>query len=116
MRQIKNLKQARAAGLFSLELLMTKWIGAAVLAMTLMLGNAAWIRPAAAAPLPAAAQNPHAADTTDLSARRRIRHVRRYAYRSYERPYYYDRPTYYRPYPYAVPVPFFLGFGFGPWR
>ena len=60
-------------------------------------------------------QKPRAADTTDLSARRRIPQTRRYAYRSYDRPYYYDRPTYYRPYPYAVPVPFFLGFGFGPW-
>ena len=94
---------------------MTKWIGAVFLASTLMLGNAASISPAGAAPLPAAVQKPHAADATDFSARRRIRHYRRYAYRSYDRPYYYDRPTYYRPYPYAVPVPFFLGFGFGPW-
>jgi hypothetical protein len=94
---------------------MMKWIGAVFLAATLMLGNAASIGPAGAAPLPAAVQKPHAADATDFSARRRIRHYRRYAYRSYDRPYYYDRPTYYRPYPYAVPVPFFLGFGFGPW-
>jgi hypothetical protein len=69
---------------------------------------------ASAAPLPAAVQMPQAAEATDFSARRRIRHDRRYAYRSYERPYYLDRPTYYRPYPYAVPVPFFLGIGFGP--
>ena len=92
---------------------MTKWIGAAVLAVTFMLGNAASIG-AAAVPLPAAVQKPQAAGVSDFSARRRIRHDRRYAYRTYDRPYYYDRPTYYRPYPYAVPVPFFLGFGFGP--
>ena len=90
---------------------MTKWIGAVVLAVTLMFGLAP-INPAGAAPLPAAVQK-HAAEATDFSARRRVRHYR-YAYRSYERPYYYDRPTYYRPYPYATPVPFFLGFGFGP--
>jgi hypothetical protein len=94
---------------------MTKWIGAALLAVTLMLGITASISPAGAAPLPAAVQKPHAAEAADFSARRRVRHDRHYAYRTYERPYYYDRPTYYRPYPYAVPVPFFLGFGFGPW-
>ena len=91
---------------------MTKWIGAVVLAVTLMFGNALSIGRAGAAPLPAAVQK-HAAEATDFSARRRVRHYR-YAYRSYERPYYLDRPTYYRPYPYATPVPFFLGFGFGP--
>jgi hypothetical protein len=94
---------------------MTKWIGAALLAVTLLLGNAASIGSAGATPLPAAVQKPHTADATDLGARRRAQHYQRYAYRSYDRPYYYDRPTYYRPYPYAVPVPFFLGFGFGPW-
>jgi hypothetical protein len=94
---------------------MMKWIGAALLAVSIMFGNAASIDRAGAAPLPAAVQKPQAADATDLSARRRVRHYPRYAYRSYDRPYYYDRPTYYRPYPYAVPLPFFLGFGFGPW-
>jgi hypothetical protein len=98
-----------------MELLMTKWIGAALLAGALVLGNAASIGPTGAAPLQAAVQQPHATVATDLGARRRIRHYPRYAYRSYDRPYYYDRPTYYRPYPYAVPLPFFLGFGFGPW-
>jgi len=96
-----------------MELLMTKWIGAVLLAVALILGNAASIGSAGAAPLPAALQKSHAADATDFSARR-IRHYPRYAYRSYDQPYYYDRPTYYRPYPYAVPLPFFLGFGFGP--
>jgi hypothetical protein len=93
---------------------MTRWIGAALLAATLMFGGSAAIGTAAAAPLQAAVQQPGASDATDLSARRRV-HCRHYANRSYDRPYYYDRPTYYRPYPYAVPVPFFLGFGFGPW-
>jgi hypothetical protein len=93
---------------------MTRWIGAALLAATLMFGGTAAIGTAAAAPLQAAVQQPGASDATDLSARRRV-HYRHYANRSYDRPYYYDRPTYYRPYPYAVPVPFFLGFGFGPW-
>jgi hypothetical protein len=93
---------------------MTRWIGAALLAATLMFGGSPAIGTAAAAPLQAAVQQPGASDATDLSARRRV-HYRHYANRSYDRPYYYDRPTYYRPYPYAVPVPFFLGFGFGPW-
>ena len=92
---------------------MTKWIGAVFLAVSLVLVNAAPMSAAGAARLPAAVQKQNAAETTDFSARRRVRHYR-YAYRSNERPYYYDRPTYYRPYPYAVPVPFFLGFGFGP--
>jgi hypothetical protein len=55
-----------------------------------------------------------ASKATDLGARRRNRHVRHYAYRPNDRPYYYDRPYDYRPYPYQAPVPFFLGFGFGP--
>ena len=94
---------------------MTRWIGAVLLAATLMFGNATWSSPAGSAPLPAAVQKPHAADAIDFGAQRRNRPYRRYAYRTYDRSYYLDRPTYYRPYPYAVPVPFFLGFGFGPW-
>jgi hypothetical protein len=94
---------------------MTRWIGAAMLAATLVFGGAAAINPAAAAPLQAVVQKPQATTATDLSARRRTLHYRRYAYRHYYRPYYYDRPYYYRPYPYDAPAPFFLGFGFGPW-
>ncbi len=93
---------------------MTKWIGAAVLALTLMLGGSTAINPAAAAPLPAAVQKPQSLQPTDLSARRRYRHYR-YGYRPYYRPYYYARPYYYRPYPYYAPAPFPFGFGFGPW-
>jgi hypothetical protein len=98
---------------------MTKWIGAAILAFTLILGGSAAINPAAAAPLPAAVQNPKAVQATDFSARRHYRRYHRYGYRPYYRPYspYYARPYYYRPYPYYAPAPFpfGLGFGFGPW-
>ena len=93
---------------------MAKWIGAAILARTLMTGGSATINSAAAGPLQAVVQKHPTSETTDLSARRRIRHHRRYAYRRYYRPYY---PTYYdRPYYYA-PAPFFplLGLGYGPW-
>jgi hypothetical protein len=93
---------------------MTKWIGAAILALTLMLGGSTAINPAAAAPLPAAAQKPQPLQPTDLSTRRRYRHDR-YGHRPYSRPYYYARPDYYRPYPYDAPAPFPCGFGFGPW-
>jgi len=90
---------------------MTRWIGAGVLTLTLMLGGSAAMGHAAAAPLQAALQNPQAWKATDLSARRRYRHRTRYAYRPYYRPYYYDRPTYYAPAPFFP----FLGLGYGPW-
>ena len=93
---------------------MTKWIGAAVLALSLMLGGSAAIHPAVAAPLPAAVQEPQLLQPTELSARRHHRHYR-YGDRPYSRPYYYARPYYYRPYPYYAPAPFPFGFGFGPW-
>ena len=93
---------------------MTKWIGAAILALTLMLGGSAAIDPAAAASQ-AAVQKPESSQATDLGARRRYRHHDRYGYRPSYRPYYYDRPSYYRPYPYYAPAPFPFGFGFGPW-
>jgi hypothetical protein len=90
---------------------MTRWIGAGVLTLTLMLGGSAAMGRAAAAPLQAALQNPQVWKATDLSARRRYRHRSRYAYRPYYRPYYYDRPTYYAPAPFFP----FLGLGYGPW-
>ena len=80
----------------------------------LMFGGPAAIDSAAAATSQAAAQKPQAPGATDLSARRRLRHPVRYAYRPYVQPHYYDRPDYYRPYPYVLPVPFFLGFAFSP--
>lgn len=93
---------------------MKRWIGAAALAVILMSGGAAAINAAAAQPTHAAVQKPQVSDTTDLSARSRVRRHIRYADRRYVQPRYYDRPDYYRPYPYASPVPFFLGFNFGP--
>jgi hypothetical protein len=92
---------------------MKAWIGAAVLAVTLMPGNVAAINAATAASMQAG-QQPKASKTTDHGARRDHRHQRRYAFSPIDQPSYYGRPTYYRPYPYDVPVPFFLGFGFGP--
>jgi hypothetical protein len=96
----------------SKETFMTRWIGAAVLAFTLMFSGSAAIHSAAAASRQAAVQKQEASQATDLSARRRIR---RYAYRPHYRPTYDDRPEYYRPYPYVVPAPFPFGLGFGPW-
>jgi hypothetical protein len=90
---------------------MTRWIGAAVLALTLVLGGSAAMGPATAAPLQVAPQNPQPWKATDLSARRRYRHHTRYADRPYYRPYYYDRPYYYAPAPFFP----FLGLGYGPW-
>jgi hypothetical protein len=84
---------------------MTRWIAAAMLALTVTFGSAT-IHPTAAASVQPAAQ---ISGVADVSARRRIRHYHhhyRYAYR----PYYYDRPYYYAPAPF---FPFF-GLGFGP--
>lgn len=95
---------------------MKKWIGAAILALALMVGGSAAIEPAAAAPF---VQKQQASQATDFSARRYHRRYYRHVYRPYYgygyRPYYYARPYYYRPYPYYAPAPFPFGFGFGPW-
>jgi hypothetical protein len=94
---------------------MTRWFIPALLAVILMCGGSIAINAAAAAPAPAAARQQHASKATDLSARRHIRHHRRYVHRRYYRPYdayYYDRPYYYAPAPFFP----FLGFGYGPWR
>jgi hypothetical protein len=106
------------AAICSGEALMTKCIGAAVLAVTLMFGGSAATGPALAAPLPAAVQESlqerQASKAAELSAWRRIRHHHRYADRPYYRPYYpayYDRPYYYAPAPFFP----FLGLGYGPW-
>src|SRR5665647_465338 len=98
------------------EAFMTKWFAPALLAVILMFGGSAAIKPAVATPVQAAAQARATSQATDISARRRYRHHRyRYVYRPYYRPYYYARPYYYRPYPYYAPAPFVFGFGFGPW-
>jgi hypothetical protein len=94
---------------------MTRWIGAAILALALISGGAPAIDPAAAATLQTAVQKPETSKATNISARRRARHPAHDADRTDDRFYYSDRPVTYRPYPYVLPVPFFLGFGFGPW-
>jgi hypothetical protein len=102
------------AAIYSGEALMTKWIGATVLAVTLMFGGSAAISPALAASSPAGLREPQASKAADVSARRSIRHHHRYAYRPYHRRYYptyYDRPNYYAPAPFFP----FLGLGYGPW-
>ena len=89
---------------------MKTWIAGAILAAALALVGPVAPAISAAANSKARIHASQASEATDLSARRRMRHQRHYAYR----PYYYDRPHDYRPYPYQTPVPFFLGFGFGP--
>jgi hypothetical protein len=92
---------------------MTKWIGAAILALGLMTGGAA--ASVAAAPLRAGMQMPQASKATDLSARRYAGHHPRYVYRRNYQPYsphYYERPYYYAPAPF---VPFNFGYGIWPW-
>jgi hypothetical protein len=91
---------------------MTKWIGAAILMFGLIFGGPATINDAAAAPLQTAVQKPDTSEKTGFSARRRVRHHYRYAYRGYDRPLYYDRPYYYAPAPF---VPFNFGYGLWPW-
>lgn len=89
---------------------MMQWIGAAAVAVTLMLSGLAATNAAAAAPRQAAVQKPESGKATELGARRRTWHHRRYAYRAYSRPYYptyYDRPYYYAPAPF---VPFNFGY------
>ena len=93
---------------------MKTWIGGAVMVAGLALFAPAAMGSAAATNSKAGIHATEASKVSDLSARRRNRHVRHYAYRPNYRPYYYDRPDDYRPYPYQAPVPFFLGFGFGP--
>jgi hypothetical protein len=93
---------------------MKTWIGGAVLAAALALVGPVAPASVAATNSKAGIHTTEASEATDLSARRRTRHVRHDAYRANDRPYYYDRPYDYRPYPYQTPVPFFLGFGFGP--
>jgi hypothetical protein len=89
---------------------MTKWIGAAILALGLMFGGPVPVTAAAAAPSQPRLQQPQSAKASDISARRYTRHYTRYAYRRAYAPYYptyYDRPYYYAPAPY---VPFNFGY------
>ena len=89
---------------------MAKWIGAAILAATLVFGGSAAIHSAAAAPLQTAVPK-QTDEATSLSARRRIRHHHRTFYHSTYPLYYSDRPVYYAPAPFFP----FLGLGYGPW-
>ena len=89
---------------------MAKWIGAAILAATLMFGGSVAINSAAAAPLQTAVQK-QTGEATSLSAGRRIRHHHRTIYQPRYQAYYYDRPVYYAPAPFFP----FLGLGYGPW-
>ncbi len=89
---------------------MRKWIGAAILMLSLLPGGRAAIDPAAAAPLPAAQQQPQAQKATDVGGRRHDRRHDHDVYRPYY-PTYYDRPYYYAPAPFFP----FLGLGYGPW-
>jgi hypothetical protein len=91
------------------ETFMMRWIGAVVLAFTLMFSGSAAIHSAAAQ---AHVQKSRASKATDPTAWHR---TQRYADRRYDRPVYYDRPETYRPYPYVLPAPFPFGLGFGPW-
>lgn len=95
--------------------LLGAWIRGIVIAAGLALFGPAAIGSAGAMSPKAGAHASDVSNAIDISARRRTRHTRHYAYRRYDRPYYDGRPDYYRPYPYQAPVPFFLGFGFGPW-
>jgi len=88
-----------------------RWIGAVVLAFTLMFSGSAAIHSAVAQAQLQKSQKPHASKAIDLNARHR---TQRYADRRYDRPVYDDRPETYRPYPYVLPAPFPLGLGFGP--
>lgn len=92
---------------------MTKWIGTAALALSLISGGSAAIAPAAATPLPAAGQKAELRQATEWGARRRGPPHARYAYRRYVPPTYYERPYYYAPAPF---VAFNYGYGLWPWR
>jgi hypothetical protein len=90
---------------------MTRLIGGAVLALTLMSGGSTTINLAAAASAPTAVHQSPAGQAIDLSARRRIRLFTRSAPRSHDRPYdryYEDRPRDYAP---ARFTPFIFGYG-----
>jgi hypothetical protein len=91
---------------------MTKWIGAAIMALTLTVGGAAAIDPAVAASLQVTGQKPEMRKATEPGARRHTRHSLRYAHRPYDQPHYLDRPYYYAPAPNFALA---FGFGFGPW-
>ena len=94
-----------------------KWVGAAGLAVAVLVAGAGRIESASAAPLPVAVQASQASKgsdrPTDVSARRSShRYGDRRSQRPYD-PYYYGRPHYYAPAPF-FPLPPFFGYGW-PW-
>jgi hypothetical protein len=112
---------------------MVNWIATAVLAMIVVVVGPGRVESiAAASSLPSAvlASQTSGASirSTDISARRHVRHYHhhryyhtgyrhyRYGHRGYY-PRYYARPYYYEPYPSYAPAPLAFGFsfGFGPW-
>ena len=120
---------------------MVNWIATAVLAMIVVVvgpGRVESIAAASSLPSAALASQTSGASirSTDISARRHVRHYHhhryyhtgyrhyRYGHRHYHRygypryyPRYYARPYYYEPAPYyaPAPLPFGFSFGFGPW-
>jgi hypothetical protein len=92
---------------------MTKWIGAAIMALSLI-GSSAAMDSAAAASLEPSAARPGMRDAASSRLRRHVGHheYARYVYRPYYQPAYLDRPYYYAPAPNFALA---FGFGFGPW-
>jgi hypothetical protein len=121
--QTIEIEQARSAGLFfrgvwvrlhpskPAEALMTKWIGAAILALGLI-GCGAAMDPVAAASQETMTAKPGMRDTAGAHGRRHARHHEYARYRSAYQPTYLDRPYYYAPAPNFALA---FGFGFGPW-
>ena len=90
---------------------MTRRIGVAILAATLVFGGSVAIA-SAAGPSRAALQKPQTGEAREFGARRRVRHHHRSVNQPIYRPsYYYDRPRDYAPAPFFP----FLGLGYGPW-
>jgi hypothetical protein len=86
---------------------MTKGIGAALLATTLVLGFSAGISPARA--VSPEVRKSQSAQATRINARRRDHFADQRYY-----PAYYGRPTYYTPAP-ILPIPPLFGYGWEWW-
>jgi hypothetical protein len=108
-----KLGAARTGANFK-EISMVRWISAAVLTVSLMLGGDAAIDLATAAPAQRKMQKPVTSGTTDVSARRHHQHAHHYTYHPYYPYAYYDRPRYYSPGPFLLLPPSF-GYGWEPW-
>jgi hypothetical protein len=90
---------------------MTKWFGAAAVALGLIFGGSASADAADTSSV--AAGQARAAQTRDISSRHHHGYRDRYAAQpSY--PSYYGRPVYYAPAPF-FPLPPLFGYGWEPW-